>query len=199
MITKETRTIQLPIERELYLTNDITCEGITEIIKSINMIRTSDINISKEYKSIGAKYKPEPIVLYINSYGGEIYPALGLVALMLEQKGNKNILRTPIDTFCLGIAASAAAIISLCGRNRYCTPLSTFMFHEITSLFWGKTRAIVTEANEIIRLQEIVDSIIINHSSITMEMIEEKYSKKGDWWINSLEAKNLSMITDILI
>jgi ATP-dependent Clp protease, protease subunit len=199
MIIKETRTIQLPMERELYLTNDITCEGITEIIKSINTIRSSDISISKEYKNMGAKYKPSPIILYINSYGGEVYPALGLVALMLEQKGNKNFLRTPIDTFCLGIAGSAAAIISLCGRNRYCTPLSTFMLHEISSIIWDKTRSIVTGANEIIRLQEVMDNIIINHSNITMEMIEEKYSKKGDWWINALEAKELNMVKDILI
>ena len=191
------KTIQLPVERSLYLTGHITCESVNLIIKSINEIREADISLLSEYNLLGLKYKPNPIILYINSCGGDVYHSLGLLPLMSEVK-NEYWVRTPIDTFCLGVALSMAMVIFLCGRERYCTPLSRFMIHNLFNMSAGDPTDLQTTATESKELERILNHIITSNSKITPAMLKAKVTLYHDWWIPAKEAKKLGMISSIL-
>jgi len=196
-MTKNERTINMPINRTIYLTGRITCDSINNIIRSINEIRESDLNLLDEYKSLGIVYKPNPILMYINSVGGDVLHTFGLIPLMGETKGTKYI-RTPVDTFCLGLAASMAFVIFLCGRKRYCTPLSKFMMHSANTFTMGDLIDIRTEAEQMEEIQNTINQIIIANSIVTAELLSEKIAKKHNWWINVDEAIKLEMITGVL-
>ena len=197
MIKTETN-IQLPIDRLLYLNGTITCENIGQIIKSINEIRRADIALLEKYKSFGGKYEAEPILLYINSGGGDVYHTMGLLPLMAQPVDAPGS-RTPVDTFCLGIAASMALIVFLCGRRRYCTPLSRFLIHNLFSMAIGDITDMKTNTEETRKLQSILDTIIISNSKITKKLLDTKITKKHDWWLSADEARRLGMITSVLM
>ena len=71
-------------------------------------------------------YNREPIKLYINSYGGSIDDMWGLIDIILASK-------TPIYTYCLGYAQSAAFNIFLAGHKRFCLEHSVFMYHQMSA------------------------------------------------------------------
>ena len=195
------RTIKLPVDRNLYIIGRMTCESVTDIIKSINDIRQSDLSLSYEYRSLGAKYIPNPIMLFVNSYGGEVYPSLGLVSLMTTSSENlpEGVVRTDIDTFCLGIAASMAFIVFISGRNKHCTPYSSFMVHELFNVGIGAPKDLVTTAEESVRLQKVLKNITISKTGITSRKFDAEITKRGDWWFDTEEAKKLNVITSILV
>ena len=69
----------------------------------------------------GAKTK-KPIIILINSYGGDLHGALGLMRII------KNSV-CPVYTVCIGIAQSSGSIILSAGKKRYSVPNASIMIH----------------------------------------------------------------------
>lgn len=110
-----------------------------------------------------ADSKENPITIYINSPGGEIYSLLGLYDVMqtLIKEGYV------IKTVNIGIAASAAAIILLAGSkgHRYCLPHTTVMLHQPSSGTYGTVTDMEIDVAESRRLKQDLNSIIKQHAS----------------------------------
>ena len=101
--------------RRLYINNDIDNEIIDTIVYHI--LRFNRIDKDK---------KPEerkPILLYINSPGGDVYSGYGLISAMQDSI-------TPIYTINQGMCASMAFLIFLAGSKRYSMRNSTFLMHD---------------------------------------------------------------------
>ena len=62
-----------PKARNLYLPEQVTQESMNKLTKSIIEINEDDKYLVKLYGINGVKYKPQPIKLYIDSYGGAVY------------------------------------------------------------------------------------------------------------------------------
>ena len=83
--------LQTPKERNLYLAKQVDQSSINEITKSIIEICENDEYLIKLYALHDIIYKPKPIKLYIDSYGGHVYQCLGLLGVMKNAK-------TPVHT-----------------------------------------------------------------------------------------------------
>ena len=104
-----------------------------------------------------------PITIYINSPGGEIYSLLGLYDVMQSLIKDGYVIKTVN----IGIAASAAAIILLAGSkgHRYCLPHTTVMLHQPSSGTYGTVTDMEIDVAESRRLKQDLNSIIKQHAS----------------------------------
>lgn len=140
-----------------------------------NIIFITDVFTSETVSTIQAelfyltsKLTPEesqsnPITIYINSPGGEVYCLLGLydvIQLFIKQG-------YIIKTINIGIAASAAAIILLSGSKgfRHCLPNSTVMLHQPSSGTIGTVTDMEIDLEESKRLKQALNEIVKKHAS----------------------------------
>jgi ATP-dependent Clp endopeptidase proteolytic subunit ClpP len=192
------KTISVPLPRSLYLSGYVSSHNINDIVKSVIEIRESDYYLYEEYKTLGAEYHPAPIVLYINSCGGDVLHGMGIMGIMGETKTSAPH-RAEIYTFCLGVAASMALIIFLGGKQRYCSPLSRFMIHSLQDIAFGDPTDIQTEAELDKDIQKTLNKIITSTTKITPLMLRNKMVNKHDWWITANEAKKLGIVDGFLV
>lgn len=104
-----------------------------------------------------------PITIYINSPGGEVYSLLGLYDVMQSLIKDGYVIKTVN----IGIAASAAAVILLSGSkgHRYCLPHTTVMLHQPSSGTYGTVTDMEIDVAESRRLKQDLNSIIKQHAS----------------------------------
>ena len=162
----------------LYLAEQDQENNVDEIIKSI-----LEINESNKSSS--------PIKLYINSYGGDVYPFLGLIDVILTSK-------TPVYTYTLGAAMSCALLVALAGHKRFAYKHSTFMYHQISLGEWDVAKNLEEDLIETKRLHKLIEEMVLNKTTITKEQIEDVHNHKRDWYINSEEALKYKIIDQII-
>jgi len=172
-------------ERDLFITGDIDNESMESLIEDIVSINKEDNKKEMKLK----KYVREPITIYINSPGGDIYALFGLVDIIQESK-------TPIFTKVIGIAASAAGILFLVGHKKYMGKFSTLHYHNVHTMTLGDQYDFKNEVKELARIQKMIDSIYIANSNLTQERLDIWKKSKKEKYISWKEARRWKMITD---
>lgn len=79
----------------------------------------------------------------------------------------------------------------LSGAKRFVGESATLMFHDVSLFAYDKTEGIKQELNEMIRLQEMLVSEIVEKSMIKEETLRDYISRKGEWYIPATEAITL--------
>lgn len=166
--------IPSPVHRLIYFGEQVDQETIATIAIKILDINQSDKSIKKISKLQGFKYKPNPIQIYIDSYGGSVYQIFGLIALIENSK-------TPVHTYVTGIAMSAAFLLFLSGSKRFIYKRSTLMYHQISNLLYGKVKDMEDDLKETLRLQKEMDEFILDRTCITQEELQLNFKSKSDW------------------
>ncbi len=106
----------------------------------------------------------------------------------------------PIETVCIGSAASAAAIILAAGSKglRCSTPNARIMLHETqVDLPPGTASEISVSANEIKHLNDLVLEIMARHTGQPLSKIRR--DMKYDRWMSPLKAKEYGIIDNIIV
>jgi len=137
----------------------------------------------------GLKENSSPIHLYINSNGGWVH--CGLLAYDII----KNFVR-PIHTHINGVAASAATLISIAGKERTITKNSFYLIHQVSSGVWGTHQNIIDEK---INLDKIMDNIIQiyqRNSKIKRESLNRLL--KHDLYLTSQETFSFKLVDKIV-
>jgi len=183
--------IPSPLDRNLYLAKQVDQTSINEITKQIIDINDSDVEIIQIAKIYGFDYQPNPIKLYVDSYGGEVYQCLGLLGIMEKSK-------IPIHTIVTGCAMSCGFLISIAGHERFGFPGSTFLYHSVSSGSFGTTKQMEEDIIETKRLQKIIEKHTLKNTDITKDELRDIYEKKIDWFIDSKQAKKLGVIDEII-
>ena len=118
--------------------------------------------------------KSNPIQIYINSPGGEVYSTFGLYDIM-QMMINKGYI---IKTVNVGLAASGASVILMAGSPAYrCTlPNCTVMVHQPHTKTAGTTAEIVNEGKEMQRIKDIMAEIARKHACEEVVPMLEKDS-----------------------
>ncbi len=109
----------------------------------------------------------QDISIYINSPGGSITALTAIYDTM-------HFIKPDIQTVCLGQAASAAAILLAAGTpgKRMALPNSRILIHQpYTEGTFGQTSDIEIQANEIIRMREMLEQMIADNSNRTLEQV----------------------------
>lgn len=131
------------------------------------------------------------IHFYINSPGGEVRATLAIYDTM-------QMLSCPIATYCVGEAASGAAVLLAGGTagKRYCLPNSTVMVHQPHGGVRGQVSDIEIQANEILRLRTQLNEILAKHTGKSVDKIAADTDR--DYFLTALEAKAYGIVDEIL-
>lgn len=178
-------------ERVLYIAKQVDQDSINELTKSIISINEDDRHLEKVYALQDIEYKPKPIKIYIDSYGGYVYQCFGLLSIMSTSK-------TTIHTIVTGCAMSCGFLIAIAGHKRFCYPKSTYMYHQVSSGSIGKVKDLEEDVYETKRLQKMLEQHTLEFTKIPKKRLKEVYKTKFDWFMNSEEAKSNSVVDEIL-
>jgi ATP-dependent Clp protease protease subunit len=131
------------------------------------------------------------ISLYINSPGGEIHSGLAIYDTM-------QIIRSPISTIAVGLAASMGTILLAAGTpgKRYALPNATIHLHQPLGGVRGQAVDIEIEAREILRVRDLLNGILKHHTGLSDEDIL-KYTDRN-FYMTPSTAKELGVIDDVL-
>jgi ATP-dependent Clp protease, protease subunit len=135
--------------------------------------------------------KTADIYMYINSPGGSVSATLAVYDTM-------QFLEAPIHTFCMGLAASGAAILLTAGAKgrRYCLPNSKVMIHQPYGQVGGQVSDIEIQANEILKERQRLNEILQAHTGQPLSVIEKETDR--DKYFHAHEAKAFGLVDEVL-
>ena len=130
--------------------------------------------------------------VYINSPGGEVHAGLGIYDTM-------RFIRAEVETVCVGMAASMAAILLAGGAKgkRKALPNARVMIHQpwIQGL-GGKLTDVEITMKELLREKELTTRILTDASGQPFEKVAQDVER--DYWMAPDEAKTYGLIDEVL-
>ncbi len=131
------------------------------------------------------------IHFYLNSPGGDVVSTLAIYDTM-------QILSCPVATYCVGQAASGAAVLLTGGTKgkRYALPHARVMLHQPYGGVGGQVSDIEIQANEILRNRQMLNEILAYHSGQDIERIAKDTDR--DFFLTAEDAKDYGLVDEIL-
>jgi ATP-dependent Clp protease, protease subunit len=133
------------------------------------------------------------ILLYINSPGGSITAGLAIYDTM-------QFIKPDVQTYCIGQAASMAAVLLTAGakNKRFSLPNSRILIHQPwLSGLAGQASDIDIHAKEILRMRERLNEILAQHTAQPLTRIQDDTDR--DYIMSAGQAKEYGIIDDVLI
>jgi ATP-dependent Clp protease protease subunit len=131
------------------------------------------------------------IHLYINSPGGSVTSGLAVYDTM-------QFLTCPVNTYCIGQAASMGAIL-LCGGTkgkRFALPNANIMLHQILGGAEGPATDVEIRVKYMLRLKQRLNGIIAKHTGRSFEQVEKDCER--DYFMTSDEAKEYGLVDEVV-
>ena len=131
------------------------------------------------------------IHLYINSPGGSVTAGLGIYDTM-------QYVTCPVATYCIGQAASMAAVLLAAGTKgkRNCLPNGRVMIHQPMAGSEGTATEILIHAKEFLRLKKRLNLILLKHTGNPLEKIEEDTDR--DKFLSAEESMHYGLVDHVL-
>lgn len=131
------------------------------------------------------------INMYISSPGGEISSGLAIYDTM-------QFIKPPLATFCMGTAASMAAVLLAAGAKgkRNILPHARVMIHQPMGGAQGQASDIEIQANEILKLREKLNIILSEHTGQPLEKIKKDSDR--NFWMGAREALDYGIVDNML-
>jgi ATP-dependent Clp protease protease subunit len=141
---------------------------------------------------LAAEDPEKDISLYINSPGGVTTSGLAILDTM-------NLVQPDIVTYCVGQAASMAAILLAAGTKgkRFCLPYSRILIHQPhASGLGGQAADIDIQARDILKTREILNDILARATGQPLEKIEHDVDR--DYIMDARQAVEYGMIDRVI-
>ena len=167
------------LTKSIEINEEISPELANKVVKLIRFYNEADKQLDHVI----------PIVIYINTDGGELFAALSIVAAIESST-------TPIYTVNMGKAFSAGFLILIAGHKRFGMRYSSYLFHEGSNCIIGDAHKTIQSADFYKKNLQQIKEIILDNTKIG----EELYSshEKDDWWFSVDEAYELGVIDEIV-
>ena len=132
-----------------------------------------------------------PIKLFIDSDGGYDDSAFKIIDLISRMK-------TPVDTYCAGKCASAAALMFMAGRKRYITEHAFILLHDLSShTDQMSVTKMVTLVYDIETRQTMLIDYIYSHSNYKKRDVINFIKSQNDKVVYAKEAIEYGLATDM--
>jgi ATP-dependent protease ClpP protease subunit len=156
-------------KNHIYFYDDVTTETCLELNKTI-------IELAKELQRHSLEYdtKPAKIYLHINSDGGELLACFSTIDYIKNSP-------IPIVSIIEGSAASAATLISVVCHERYMTPSSYMLIHQLRGGYWGKYEEMEEDLGNSKKFMEKIYDIYEEHTKLGRKELK-KILRKDEWW-----------------
>lgn len=149
----------------------------------VNLIIAQMLFLDKEDKDA-------PIEFYINSPGGSVSAGLALYDVM-------HTINAPVNTTCVGLAASMGAVLLAGGTGtRSSLPHSRIMIHQVSSGFRGTAADINIQAKETNKLYDQLLNILSVHTKQTIQKLKKDCDR--DYYMSASEAKEYGLIDEVI-
>ena len=147
--------------------------------------------ITAQLLFLEAENPKKEIHMYINSPGGLVTAGMAIYDTM-------QYIRPPVQTFCIGQAASAASLLLCAGRKgeRFALPNARIMVHQPSASYYGQAADIARHAQEIVKLKRRLNEIYAKHTGQTVEAIEKHLDR--DTYMTAEEAKNFGLLDQVM-
>lgn len=131
------------------------------------------------------------IRLYVNSPGGSVSAAMAMYDTM-------NHIKPDVSTICIGIAASAAAVILSSGTKgkRFVLPNAEVMIHQVMGGVEGQASDIEITAKHILKTKENLNKILAKNTGKTVAQVEKDSDR--DYYMSAEDAKKYGLVDEIL-
>ena len=131
------------------------------------------------------------ISIYINSPGGSVTAGLAILDTML-------FVRPNISTFCVGQAASMAAVLLAAGETgkRFALPNSRIIIHQPLGGVQGQASDIDIQAREILRMREALNKILMEMTGQPYDKIAEDTDR--DYIMTAPQSKEYGIIDEVI-
>jgi ATP-dependent Clp endopeptidase proteolytic subunit ClpP len=133
--------------------------------------------------SWSSKAPSAPLSIVFNSPGGAVHDGLALFDFLRHLRTSGHHL----TTIALGRAASMGAVLLQAGDRRVIGSNAFIMLHEVSNGASGKVSEIEESVELSKRLQRRLLAILTDRSSLTVQQIQRKWSRR-DWWLDAEEA-----------
>ena len=129
--------------------------------------------------------------LYINSPGGEITSLFAIYDTI-------QYIKPDVSTVCMGMAASAAAVILAGGTKgkRFALPHARVMLHQPHGGARGQAADIEIQARLIVQMREQLNRILARHTGQHYEKVADDTDR--DFWMLADEAVEYGIVDDVL-
>jgi ATP-dependent Clp protease protease subunit len=131
------------------------------------------------------------ISIYINSPGGSVTAGLAMLDTM-------TFVKPDISTFCVGQAASMAAVLLSAGAKgkRFALPNSRVIIHQPLGGVQGQASDIDIQAREILRMREALNKILVKNTDQSFERIAADTDR--DYIMTSPQAKEYGILDEVI-
>lgn len=134
----------------------------------------------------------DDIKVYINSPGGSVSAGLAIYDTM-------QYLKHDVSTICIGMAASAAALLLAAGAKgkRYSLPNAEILIHQVMAGgIEGQATEIEISARHVLKLKERLNEILAKHTGQQLSKIEKDTDR--DYYMDPDEAKKYGLIDEVI-
>ena len=132
------------------------------------------------------------IDLYINSPGGMVSAGLAIYDTI-------QMLSCPVKTYCVGQAASMAAVLLAAGApgKRFALPHARIMIHQPAGGAEGTAADIHIQAEEILRIRSVLNQILAHHTGQSLKKISADTDR--DFFMSAEEAQKYGIVDAVLV
>ena len=146
--------------------------------------------ITAQLLYLEAENPKKEIAMYINSPGGLVTSGLAIYDTM-------QYVRPPVQTLCVGQAASAASLLLCAGEKgrRFSLPNSRILVHQPSASYQGQATDIARHAKEIVKLKGRLNAIYGKHTGQEIAVVEKALDR--DTYLTADEAKDFGLLDDV--
>lgn len=132
------------------------------------------------------------INLYINSPGGSVTAGLAIYDTI-------QFVRCDVNTYCVGQAASMAALLLAAGTKgkRHSLPHARLMIHQPWGGVQGAAADISIQAKEILRLREKINELLALHTGKDLDLIARDTDR--DFYMGAEEARAYGLVDQVIV
>jgi ATP-dependent Clp protease protease subunit len=135
--------------------------------------------------------RTQGISFYVNSPGGSVTSTLAIYDTM-------QFIDCPVATYCIGMAASGAAVLLAGGAKgrRFALPNSKIMIHQPYGQVQGQISDIEIQAEEIVRSKQVINEILAKHTGQPVERIARDTER--DRYLTATQAKEYGLVDEVV-
>jgi ATP-dependent Clp protease protease subunit len=131
------------------------------------------------------------IIMYINSPGGSFTALTAIYDTMM-------FVRPDVQTYCMGQAASAAAVLLAAGTpgKRFALEHSRILIHQPSGEGQGQVTDLEIQANEILRMRKLLERVLARHTGQTEDKVRADIER--DTILTAPEAKEYGIVDEVI-
>lgn len=149
--------------------------------------------VNTQVRFVDSENLSDGITLEVSGPGGSVDAGLSIV-------DSCRCARSQVRTIATGMVASMSAVLAICCAkpgNRYCTPNTTYMLHELLGGMQGNASDVIRTAKHMAGVRSRIESMLADASGLSLEEVL-RLCRQGEQYLTAEDAKKLGLVDHII-